>query len=31
VLVDKFMNVGVMTMSQIIDEIKKTCSVGITP
>jgi len=30
VLVDKFMNVGVMTMSQIIDEIKKTYNVGIT-
>jgi len=31
VLVDKFMNVGVMTVSQIIDESKKTYSVGITP
>ena len=31
VLIDKFMNVGVMTVSQIIDEIKKTYSVGITP
>jgi len=29
VLVDIFMNVGVMTLSQIIDEIKKTYSVGI--
>ena len=30
-LVDRFMNVGVMTVSQIIDEIKKTYNVGITP
>ena len=31
VLVDKFMNVGVMTVCQIIDKIKKTYNVGITP
>jgi len=31
VLIDRYMNVGVMTVSQIIDEIKKTYSVGITP
>jgi len=31
VLLDRFMNVGVMTVSQIIDEIKKTYNVGITP
>jgi len=31
VLIDRYMNVGVMTVSQIIDEIKKTYSIGITP
>jgi len=31
VLIDRFMNVGVMIVSQIIDEIKKIYSVGITP
>ena len=30
VLIYRFMNVGLMTMNQIIDEIKKTYSVGIT-
>ena len=30
VLIDRFMNVGLMTVNQIIDEIKKTYSVGIT-
>jgi len=31
VLIDRFMNVGIMTVAQIIDEVKKTYSVGITP
>jgi len=31
VLIDRFMNVGVMTVDQIIDEVKKTYNVGITP
>jgi len=30
VLIDRFMNVGIMTVNQIIDEIKKTYSFGIT-
>jgi len=31
VLIDRFMNVGIMTVAQIIDEVKKTYTVGITP
>jgi len=30
VLIDRFMNVGLMTVNQIIDEIKKTYNIGIT-
>jgi len=31
VLIDRFINVGVMTVNQIIDEVKKTYNVGKTP